>query len=1160
MSCYSELFNNTAEYKAIKENIDKGHYPIGVLGLPPVPKSFIIHTLCEDNPHGAVVLMPDDASAEKLCSDLVTLGSKACTYPARDFNFQDVESSSRDYEQKRIGALSKMLSGEYNILIMSAEAALQRTIPPEELIKRTFSLSVGDEISTAEAVNKLVACGYTPSEMVEGVGQFSLRGGILDIFSPNNESPIRIEFWGDEIDTIAEFDIVSQRREENVESISLAPVTEILFDSYDDFADKLDGLSKKIRGKNAQKTKEFLAHDAELLKSGILPGCCDKYFPLAYEKPVSPLDYFPDAFLLVCETSNVKAKSNDIEKISNEEIKELFLDGVLCKGLDSYYFSFADIVSRYEKKNTIYLDNFARGSFDTPVKDLISFNMNQISAWDGTYKLLLEDISPAIKKKNTILIFAGTEKAGSGLLEELADDELPAIQCRGIPSHIHKGFINIITGSLGAGIDIPEEKLLIITYGRYARSSKKSVKKYKKSANAFNSLEELNKGDYIVHETNGIGIFDGIEKVQMEGITKDYIKIKYAKGDVLYVPVTKLELITKYVGPHEDDSSRTVKINRLGSPEWEKTKARVRTAAKDIAAELIKLYATRQNSKGYAFSPDIDMQNDFERRFEFDETDDQLRSILEIKKDMEKSCPMDRLLCGDVGFGKTEVALRAAFKCICDGKQVAFLVPTTILAMQHYKTILHRFDGFPINADMLCRFRSTKQQKEIIEKIKKGKIDIVTGTHRIISKDVEFKDLGLLIIDEEQRFGVAQKEKLKEKFPGVDVLTLSATPIPRTLNLAMTGIRDLSVIEEAPLDRYPVQTYVIEHDMGIISQAIAKELRRGGQVFYLHNNIGDIDKTANEIQKIFPDAEIATAHGRMREEQLSEVWRKLTEGEIDILVCTTIIETGVDVPNVNTLIIEDADKMGLAQLHQLRGRVGRSTRRASAYCTFRRNKELSEIAQKRLSAIREFTQFGSGFKIAMRDLEIRGAGNILGSQQHGHMEAVGYDMYMEILSEAIAEQKDGGKNYKPKMDCHVDIQIDAHIPDNYIKSYSQRIAIYKRIADIHSPEDASDVTDELIDRYGEPSESVMGLIKVALFKNTTADNGIYEITQRGNSLILFVNQIDKKVLAKLARLKGRVSANASGKPYYSVRLKNDQSPLEAFAQIVDALTQKEEKQ
>lgn len=643
-------------------------------------------------------------------------------------------------------------------------------------------------------------------------------------------------------------------------------------------------------------------------------------------------------------------------------------------------------------------------------------------------------------------------------------------------------------------------------------------------------------------------MFDGINKLEVGKITKDYIKIKYAKGDVLYVPVTQLDLVSKYIGPHEDDG-RTVKLNKIGGKDWEKTRNKVRAAVKDMADQLIALYSKRQNSPGYAFSPDIDMQSDFERRFEYDETSDQLRAIDEIKGDMEKPYPMDRLLCGDVGFGKTEVALRAAFKCAADGKQCAILVPTTILAYQHYRTILKRFDGFPVEIEMLSRFRTPKEQEKILKNLKRGSLDIIVGTHRLVSKDVKFKDLGLLIVDEEQRFGVAQKEKLKELFPTVDVLTLSATPIPRTLNMAMTGIRDMSVIEEAPQDRYPVQTYVIEHDMGILCEAMEKELRRGGQVYYLHNRVESIDSTAAKIKEMMPSARIAVAHGRMGEEELSEIWRDLLEGDIDILVCTTIIETGVDVPNCNTLIIEDADRLGLAQLHQIRGRVGRSTRRASAYFTFKRGKELSEIANRRLSAIREYTEFGSGFKIAMRDLEIRGAGNVLGAQQHGHMEAVGYDMYLQLLGEAVEEEK-GEKPIPRKKECLIDMQIDAHIPDNYIKSIPQRLAVYRRIADIKNTEDAEDVKDELRDRFGEIPQSVQGLIDVSLLRNTAAAKGIYEIGQKGNSVILYVNDIDTNTVLNLSSMmRGRVSIMDYGKKHIAVKIADGQSPLDTLKEI-----------
>ncbi|MEG1178957.1 MAG: transcription-repair coupling factor, partial [Oscillospiraceae bacterium] len=788
----------------------------------------------------------------------------------------------------------------------------------------------------------------------------------------------------------------------------------------------------------------------------------------------------------------------------------------------------------YKELGAIYADSFARGSFDTPIKELYSITPQQLSVWSGVVSVLKEDYLPENMSEYAVAIMAGTEKAAKNLADELSQDGYNAVFFKKLPKEFAQGQITVIPGSLSAGMDYTAFKFMLITQGRHTEVKQSKKTKAKKVANAFTNLDELHKGDYVVQNAHGIGVFDGINCLTVGGLTKDYIKIKYAKNDVLYVPVTQLDTVAKYIGPREE--SRTVKLNRIGGKEWEKAKSKVRGAVKDMAKELIELYSKRIKAEGFAFSPDIDMQNDFERRFPYDETDDQLRCIDEIKRDMEKPYPMDRLLCGDVGFGKTEVALRAAFKCIADGKQCAILVPTTILAFQHYQTILKRFEEFPVEPEMISRFRTPAQQKKITDGLRRGSVDLVVGTHRLISKDIKFHDLGLLIIDEEQRFGVAQKEKLKEMFPNVDVLTLSATPIPRTLNMAMTGIRDMSIIEEAPQDRHPVQSYVLEYDEGVVTYAIEKELRRGGQVYYMHNKVETIEKVAKKLSELLPEARVAVAHGRMSEEELSDVWRRLIEAEIDVLVCTTIIETGVDVPNVNTLIIENSDALGLAQLHQIRGRIGRSSRRASAYFTFTRGKEISEIATRRLSAIREYTEFGSGFKIAMRDLELRGAGNVLGAQQHGHMEAVGYDMYIKLLSEAVDEEKEQ-KPKKEQKDCLIDVQIDAHIPDDYIISVPQRLAIYRRIAGIRTNDDAMDVTDELIDRFGEPPESVLGLIEVSLLRNTAAQLGIYEIGQRGDNLLLYSNEIDMKGISRLSQLmRGRVLVSAGSKPYVSVKV------------------------
>jgi transcription-repair coupling factor (superfamily II helicase) len=740
-------------------------------------------------------------------------------------------------------------------------------------------------------------------------------------------------------------------------------------------------------------------------------------------------------------------------------------------------------------------------------------------------------------------------KAAASLSGDLNEEGIQSLFLPDFPDEFLPERVYVLPGNLSAGFEYPQEKFTLITYG--SRGATASKAKRKGNKNAFNNLEELHRGDYIVHEKHGIGVFEGITKLEAGGTVKDYIKIKYDKGDILYIPVTQLDQVSKYIGANSETAH--VKLNKLGGTDWQKTRSRVRSAVKDMAQELIELYSKRQQIKGFAFSPDIDMQNDFERRFEFEETADQLRCIEEIKSDMEKSFPMDRLLCGDVGFGKTEVALRGAFKCVADGKQCAILVPTTILALQHFQTIQKRFEGFPIESAMLSRFCSPSEISRTLKNIRRGSVDIVVGTHRLISKDIEFKDLGLIIVDEEQRFGVAQKEKLKELFPAVDVLTLTATPIPRTLNMAMSGIRDMSIIEEAPQDRYPVQTYVIEHNMDVLAQAMSSELRRGGQVYYLHNRIESIEKAAARVKEYMPNARVAIAHGRMSEDDLSDVWRSLLEGETDILVCTTIIETGIDVPNVNTLIIEDADKMGLAQLYQIRGRVGRSSRRASAYLTFTRGKQLTEIADRRLSAIREFTEFGSGFKIAMRDLELRGAGNILGAQQHGHMEAVGYDMYLKLLSQAISEEK-GEKPEKPERECLIDLPIDAHIPEDYIVSVPHKLSMYRRIADIRTKEDADDVIDELIDRFGEPPQSVMGLVTVSLLRGTAVNQGVYEIGRSNDRLLLYIEDLNMAKITRLAqKMHGRITISAKGRPHISVKLFPGDEQLTVLNKVFDIM-------
>ena len=1166
MNALTEFIKSSAEYKSLSGDIKRGRLPIGALGLMPAPKAHLIATLCSEHKKAALVLVPDEPTAHKLAGDLCVMGLRASVYPTKDLSLRSAQSRSKDFEHKRIAVLTDILSGSADAVIATAEAASQFTIPSATLRELTASISIGSEIGLNEIKKRLLAAGYVYNDTVDGFGQYATRGGIIDFFPPDSAQPVRIELWGDTVDSMGHFDIVSQRRTDAIAAIQITPSSEIVFNSNEEFIEKLSSFCQGVKGKGSVKARQGINADIENLAAGLSVSAIDKYIGLAYEEPETLFDYCLDMLFFVCESASVKERSLSAERLLHEDIKLLFEDGILCKGLDSFCLPFSSVIGLYERLGAIYLDNFARGSFDTPVKDLVTFNVRQLSAWDGSLSVLLDDLKPLINRDYSIVVFAGSTKAAEGLCMDLLDEGIHSAYYPKLPSQFGKKTVNVLSGSLSAGIEYPMEKVAFFSYGKGRGSfvtKRPTAHKAPGKMNAFHSIDELHRGDYVVHSIHGIGVFDGINKMEVGGIVKDYIKIKYAGADVLYVPVTQLDLVSKYIGPGNDDG-KTLKLNRLGSKDWQKTKTKVKAAVKEMAGELLSIYSKRLNTPGYAFSPDIDMQSDFERRFEFDETNDQLRCIYEIKQDMEKPYPMDRLLCGDVGFGKTEVALRAAFKCIADGKQCAFLVPTTILALQHYQTIMKRFEGFPINAEMLSRFRTPKQQSQIIKELRRGNIDIIVGTHRLISKDIEFKDLGLLIIDEEQRFGVSQKEKLKAVFPNVDVLTLSATPIPRTLNMAMTGIRDMSVIEESPSDRLPIQSYVLEHDMGVLAEAMTKELRRGGQVYYLHNKVGDIRDVAARVQKSLPDARIGIAHGQMSEEEISLVWRQLLEGEIDILVCTTIIETGIDVPNVNTLIIENADRMGLAQLHQIRGRVGRSSRRASAYFTIERGKQVNEVASMRLDAIREYTEFGSGFKIAMRDLEIRGAGNVLGAQQHGHMEAVGYDLYIKLLAEAVANaesaSKEGNeeslrqKEALKEKECLIDIRMTAHIPEKYIESVPQRLGIYRRIADIKTSEDADDVMDELIDRFGEPPVGVKGLITISLLRNRAANYGVYEIKQRGDNFIFMMKDIKMEQVQKLAlALRSRIMVNAGETPYITVKPKPSQAPLACLSEVFDAL-------
>ncbi|HOU09511.1 MAG TPA: transcription-repair coupling factor [Clostridiales bacterium] len=1149
MSCFSNILSDNPEYRAVAAGIARRRLPMSVTGLSHVHKANFAAALIEEFSKKALILTPDEAHAARLVSDLNAFGAKALLFPARDFSFRAAEGQSHEYEHRRIAALYALMNGKCDCVVCPIEAALELTIPLDEFSARIRTLKTGDTYSLDGLCALLLKAGYIRSQQVDGRGQFARRGGILDFFSPCFSLPFRIEMWGDTIDSVSVFDPQTQRSLEKPGEAVITPAREVLCEDCGKLRELIEKLARSVKGKYAQKARDRLHEDLGRLAAGTPLASLDRYMPLLYPQSASVFDYAPDALLFVSESFSVKQTAHACETLMREDINLYLEEGLLCKGLDTFELGWHDVTGLYYRFGAVYLDNLPRGSADTPLKELVTVNARHLSAWNGSLSVLLSDLKPfAEKRDNTCIIMAGTGKAAQNLCSDLLKESISAHYYSELPATFPQGTVSVLAGGLSAGFEYPASKTVLITYG--SRQSAVQIAPGSRKKNAYNSLEELKKDDYIVHAVHGIGLYEGIAQLSAAGTVKDYIKIRYDKGDVLYVPVTQLDQVSKYIGP---GGEKNVKLNRLGGKEWQKTRSRVSAAVKDMAKQLTALYAKRIQVKGYAFSPDIDMQNDFEGRFEFEETADQLRCIDEVKRDMEKPYPMDRLLCGDVGFGKTEVALRAAFKCVADGKQCALLVPTTILALQHFQTIKKRFEGFPVESAMFSRFCTPGQIKKSLDGLRRGSVDIAVGTHRLISKDVVFKDLGLIIVDEEQRFGVAQKERLKEMYPAVDVLTLTATPIPRTLNMAMTGIRDMSALEEAPQDRVPVQTYVIEHDMDVLALAMSAELRRAGQVYYLHNRVETIDKTAAKIREMLPQARIGVAHGQMDEDELSDIWRRLLEGEIDILVCTTIIETGVDVPNVNTLIIEDADRMGLSQLHQIRGRVGRSPRRASAYFTFTRGKEITDIAQQRLSAIREFTEFGSGFKIAMRDLELRGAGNILGAQQHGHMEAVGYEMYLRLLSEAISEEK-GKKPEVPEKECLIDLPINAYIPEEYIPFVPQRLYMYRRIADIRTREDYLDVFDELADRFGDPPDCVTGLLKVALLRSCATRCGIYEIGKRSSSLLLYIDRIDMERAMSLARsMRGRVTISSKGKPHLSVAVKDGEKQLDVLEKIFDYL-------
>lgn len=1143
---FRQILNNK-EASALPGLRESGGLPALISGLSAVHRANLAAALAEDPQEKFFIVCPDDTTAENFANDLhAMLQEDINVIGMREFTFYPTEAASRQAEQMRIAALWSLTSGKARISIVSVPGLIQRAIPPEALRRAAFEIKNGGACPPEDIEYALIRCGYSRTEQVEGPGQFARRGGILDFFSPAASEPVRIEFWGDEIDSMSSFDVQSQRRNESIDKCTILPAsetlptlsaggTEVLCREIESFAEKY---AKRRSSENASALAATMRADAERLRSGVIMSDSDRYMPVIYSMATA-LDYIPeDACVFIDQPNRCAERAKEYTKRLTDDVRELARRGLLAMSEDSFFLPFDQLVKRLQNYPVYMADAFTVGRNPIEPRTIMSIPAKQLPSYAGNAQTAAEDARQLLKAGYTLTVLAGDERRAEVLCSFFNNNSIPAQISAGEDMLPLSGKCTIYTGSVSAGMEYPGIKLAILTDAQLIRRKNKAYKARKKlpaNRQRLESCADLSVGDLVVHENHGIGRFTGIVRMQVDGYDKDYIKIAYAGSDVLYVPATQLDLVSKYTGVGEDAN---IRLSKMGAVEWEKRRSRAKGAAKDMAKKLIALYAERLRTPGYAFAPDSEWQLEFEENFGYTETDDQLRCIAEIKKDMESSVPMDRLLCGDVGFGKTEVALRAVMKCILDGKQAAILCPTTVLAQQHYQTCLQRFFGFPVSIEVMSRFTAGQKTNTALKNIASGTCDLVIGTHRLLSKDVKFKNLGLLVVDEEQRFGVTHKEHIKELSHGIDVLTLSATPIPRTMNMAMSGIRDMSNIEEPPEDRLPVQTFVMEHNWNILADAMVRELQRGGQVYYLHNRVDDIERTARKISELLgSEISVGVGHGKMEKQMLADVMDRVVSGDIQVLVCTTIIETGIDIPNVNTLIIEDADRLGLAQLHQIRGRVGRSSRRASAYLTFRRDKVLTEDAEKRLNAIRDFAAFGSGMKIALRDLEIRGAGNLLGAEQSGHMTDVGYDMYMKLLNEAVLEER--GIEIPAKAECSADLAVSANIPERYVPSSEQRMDIYREIAMIRTEEEADDLLDELIDRFGDPPPGVSALVQVALLRGEAGKAGITDISQKQGFLRFTLSEFDmEKVSALYATptYKGRLKVEAGSKPCLSLKI------------------------
>ena len=1106
MDAFVQPLYELADFDAIIRQLKKPGI-VQVSGCLDSQKAHFTNGLLREFPFRLIVA-ENDLKAKAFYEDFRLYDPEVLYYPARDLIFYQADIHGNLLTRQRIQVLRALLEREEVTIVTSIDSCLDCLVPLAVWKEKVIKIRNDSEVDLDRMKRHLVELGYEWAAQVEVPGQFSIRGGIMDVFSLTEDNPWRIELWGDEVDSIRSFDAESQRSIENLEEITIYPATEVVLDK-ETIRQGIKAIEKEsqkcqkkfrdeMKTEEGARVRQIAAELKDQLEEMEHIAGAESFVRYFYKKTESLLEYLPENTLVVIDEPN---RLTEHAKTTEEEFRESMIHrlekGYLLPGQMEVIRNHQEVVHRFHQMHTLSLSTMEPRGTGWNFTMEMQLTVKSVNPYNNSFEMLVKDLLRWKKSGYRMLLLSPSRTRAARLAKDLQDQEMSAFYSEDPEELIQPGQIKVTWGRVSRGFEYPMVKYVVISETDiFGKEKKKKRKKSQYSGKQIQSFSELSVGDFVVHENHGLGVYRGIEKMEVDGVVKDYIKIEYAGKSNLYILATQLDVLQKYAG---SDAAKTPKLNKLGGQEWKKTKTKVRGAVKNIAKDLVALYAARQQEAGFRYGPDTVWQREFEEMFPFEETEDQLQAIEAAKQDMESPKIMDRLICGDVGYGKTEIAIRVAFKAIQEGKQVVYLVPTTILAQQHYNTFVQRMKDFPVRVDLLCRFRTASQQKKTIGDLKKGLVDILIGTHRVLSKDVQFKDLGLLIIDEEQRFGVTHKEKIKQMKQNIDVLTLTATPIPRTLHMSLIGIRDMSVLEEAPQDRTPIQTYVMEYNDEMVREAISRELARGGQVYYVYNRVNNIEEITNQIRKLVPEANVAFAHGQMSERELEKIMYDFINGEIDVLVSTTIIETGLDISNVNTMIIHDADNLGLSQLYQLRGRVGRSNRTAYAFLMYRRNKMLREVAEKRLHAIREFTDLGSGFKIAMRDLEIRGAGNLLGAEQHGHMEAVGYDLYCKMLNESVKELK-GETQPEEEFDTVIDLDIDAFIPERYIKNEFQKLDVYKRIATIESEEEYDDMLEELMDRFGEPPKAVQNLLAVANLKAMAHRAWLTEIAQKGDQI------------------------------------------------------------